>query len=148
MYYLLFKSSLFDKTTNFHIFGGNLMVTKAINIKNGSYIGIGLFTIFVLYLMSYYNYLLFHSIAELFSILIAFSIFIIGWNTRKYMDNSYFLLLGIAYLFIGLIDLIHTLGYIGMGIFLGYATNLPAQLWIAARYLEAISLLVALLLIN
>lgn len=98
--------------------------------------------------MSYYNYLLYHSIAELFSILIAFSIFIIGWNSRKFMDNSYFLLLGIAYLFIGLIDLIHTLGYTGMGIFLGYETNLPAQLWIAARYLEAISLLIALLLIN
>jgi len=124
------------------------MVTKTGKSKSGVNIGIGILVLFFIFLTSYYNYLLFHSIAELFSILIAFSIFIIGWNSRKYMDNSYFLLLGIAYLFIGLIDLIHTLGYTGMGIFLGYATNLPAQLWIAARYLEAISLLVALLLIN
>ena len=124
------------------------MLTKSRNIKNGARIGIGLLALFSIYLTNFYNYLLFHSIAELFSITIAFSIFIIGWNSRKYMDNSYFLLLGIAYLFIGLIDLIHTLGYTGMGIFLGYNTNLPAQLWIAARYLEAISLLVAILLIN
>ena len=124
------------------------MLAKAITIKNGIVIGIGLIVLFVLYLMSYYNYLLFHSIAELFSITIAFSIFIIGWNSRKYMNNSYFLFLGIVYLFVGLIDLIHTLGYTGMGIFLGYETNLPAQLWIAARYLEAISLLVAIILIN
>ena len=124
------------------------MLAKVITIKNGIVIGIGLIVLFVLYLMSYYNYLLFHSIAELFSITIAFSIFIIGWNSRKYMNNSYFLFLGIVYLFVGLIDLIHTLGYTGMGIFLGYETNLPAQLWIAARYLEAISLLVAIILIN
>jgi len=124
------------------------MVTEIRKIKNSINIGIGLIALFIIYLTSVYSYLLFHTIAELFSITIAFSIFIIGWNSRKYMDNSYFLFLGIAYLFIGLIDLIHTLGYTGMGVFLGYETNLPAQLWIAARYLEAISLLVAILLIN
>ncbi len=125
-----------------------LNANQKLKNKNRINIGIGLLTLFCIYLTSYYNYLLFHSIAELFSITIAFSIFIIGWNSRKYMDNSYFLMIGIAYLFIGLIDLIHTLGYSGMGIFLGYKTNLPTQLWIAARYLEAISLLVAILLIN
>jgi diguanylate cyclase (GGDEF)-like protein/PAS domain S-box-containing protein len=51
--------------------------------------------------------------------------------------------LGIAYLFIGFIDIIHTLAYTGMGVILGYGTNLPTQLWIAARFLESLSLLVA-----
>ncbi len=124
------------------------MVPKSLNIKNGARIGIGLIALFVLYLMSYYSYLLFHSIAELFSITIAFSIFIIGWNSRKYMNNSYFLYLGIVYLFVGLIDLIHTLAYSGMGVFLEFDANLPTQLWIAARYLEALSLLAAVILIN
>jgi hypothetical protein len=51
--------------------------------------------------------------------------------------------LGIAYLFVGFIDIIHTLAYVGMGVFLGYGANLSTQLWIAARYLQSISLLIA-----
>jgi PAS domain S-box-containing protein len=107
------------------------------------------FTIFSLilfgtYLTSFYSYLLFHTIAELFSIIIAGGIFVIGWNSRKYMDSSFFLILGISSLFIGCIDLIHTLAYTGMGIFIGYESNLPTSLWIAARYLQAFSMLLAI----
>jgi len=97
-----------------------------------------------LYLTSLYNYLLFHSLAEIFSIVIAFSIFTFAWNCRKIIDNNYLIFLGIAYLFVGFIDIIHTLAYTGMGIIMGYGgTNLPTQLWIAARSLESISLLLA-----
>ena len=96
-----------------------------------------------LYLTSLYNYLLFHSLVEIFSIFIACSIFLVAWNSRRFMDNNYLLFLGIAYLFVGGLDLIHTLAYRGMGIFPGYETNLPTQLWISARYLESISLLIA-----
>ena len=96
-----------------------------------------------LYLLSRYNYLLFHGIAEIFSILIAWSIFIIAWNTRKIATNQYLLFLGIAFLFIGGIDLVHTLAYKGMGVFEGYGANLATQLWIAARYVESLSLLIA-----
>ncbi len=96
-----------------------------------------------LYLTSLYNYLLFHTLAEIFSIVIAFSIFILAWNCRKVIDNDYLIFLGVAYLFVGFIGIIHTLSYTGMGIIMGYGTNLPTQLWIAARYLESISLLIA-----
>jgi PAS domain S-box-containing protein len=51
--------------------------------------------------------------------------------------------LGTAFLFIGIIDLLHTLAYKGMNIFPGYDANLPAQLWIMARYMEAVALLSA-----
>ncbi len=124
------------------------MVTITEKSKSNINIGIGIIVLFIIFLTSYYNYLLFHSIAELFSILIAFSIFIIGWNSRRYMKNSYFLFLGIVYLFVGLLDLIHSLAYSGMGVFLEFDANLPTQLWIAARYLETLSLLVAIILIN
>jgi PAS domain S-box-containing protein len=67
----------------------------------------------------------------------------VAWNSRRFLDNNYLLLLGIAYLFVGGLDLIHTLTYKGMGIFQGYGTNLPTQLWIAARYTESLSLLIA-----
>ncbi len=96
-----------------------------------------------LYLTSRYSYLLFHSIAELFSIVVACGIFMVAWNSRRFLDNNYLLFLGISYLFIAFLDSVHTLAYEGMGVFPGYATNLPTQLWIAARYTESLSLLVA-----
>jgi signal transduction histidine kinase len=95
-----------------------------------------------------HSYILFHSIAELFSIVIAFGIFIVAWNARQFMNNSYLLFIGIAYLFVGSIDLVHTVAYKGMGVFPDSGSNLPTQLWIAARYLEAFSLAAAALLIG
>jgi len=100
----------------------------------------------LIYLTNFYSFLLFHTIAELFSIVIAFGIFMIGWNTRKNIESSIFLVLGVSLLFIGSIDLIHTLAYSGMNIFEGYDANLPTQLWIAARYLQTVSFLLAFLL--
>ncbi|MDH4267465.1 MAG: PAS domain S-box protein, partial [Deltaproteobacteria bacterium] len=104
---------------------------------------LGLGILFGLYLTSLYNYLLFHSLAEIFSIVIACGIFIIAWNSRRFLDNHYLLFIGIAYLFVGSVDLVHTLAYQGMGVFSGYDANLSTQLWIGARYLQSISLLLA-----
>ena len=103
----------------------------------------GLLVLLGLYFSSLYDYLLFHSLAEMFSVIIAFCIFIIVWNSREYFDNNYLLFIGIAYLFVGGVDIAHTLGYRGMGVFKGYDSNLPTQLWIAARYMEGLSLLIA-----
>ena len=92
-----------------------------------------------LYLTSLYSYLLFHIVAEGFSIVIAISLFMIAWNTRQLTKNNYVLFLSIAFLYAGLIDFVHTLAYKGMGIFTGYDANLPTQLWIIARYLQSLS---------
>ena len=108
-----------------------------IPILSGSFIVLGL------YLASLYNYLLFHSLAEIFSIIIACGIFMVAWNSRRFLDNNFLLFIGIAFLFVAGIDLIHTLAYTGMNIFKGYETNLPTQLWISARYFESLSLLIA-----
>ncbi len=96
-----------------------------------------------LYLSNLYNYLLFHTLTEVFSIVVAGSTFTFTWNSRRFLENQYLLFLGIGFLFIGALDLVHTLAYKGMPIFVGYTTNLPTQVWIAARYLQSISLLVA-----
>jgi signal transduction histidine kinase len=72
----------------------------------------------------------------------------LAWNSRRFLDNGYLLFLGLAYLFIAGLDLLHTLAYKGMGVFSGYDANLPTQLWIAARYLESLSLLAALLFLR
>jgi len=103
---------------------------------------------YLLYQSSQYNFLLFHTLAELFSIIIASSIFIVAWNTRDYLENSALLFIGIAFMAIGAMDLAHTLSYEGMNIFWGYDANLPTQLWIAARYLQGITFLIAPFLIG
>src|SRR5271157_6053598 len=96
------------------------------------------------------GFLLFHTLAESFAIFILSGMFIVSWNTRHYEKNTFFLIMGISSFYIALIELLHTLAYKGMNIFIGYvpATNLPTQLWIAGRYFQAISILVALLAIN
>ena len=101
-----------------------------------------------LYFISSYDYLLFHGIVELFSVTIAFSIFAIAWNSRNIANNNYFLFVGIAFLFIGCLDLLHALAYEGMGVFPEYGSNLPTQLWIATRYLFSFSLFFSLFFVK
>jgi len=101
-----------------------------------------------LYAASLYSYLLFHSLAELFSVVVACGIFMIAWNSRQFSQNSYLLFLGIAYLTVACVDTLHMLAYKGMGVFSGTDTNPGTQLWIAARYLEALSFLFSLLLME
>jgi PAS domain S-box len=101
-----------------------------------------------LYFISLNNYLFFHSIVELAGIAVAYAIFIIVWNTRKTITNTFFLIVGISFLFTGTIDLIHTLAYRGMGVFPGTTADLATQLWIAARYFQSITFLVAALFIG
>ena len=110
-------------------------------------IGVAFLVLLVLYASSLYNYLLFHSMAELFSIVIACCVFMVAWNSRRILDNQYLLFLGIAYLFVGILDLAHTISYKGMGILHGYDSNTTTQLWIAARYVQAFSLLFAPLIV-
>lgn len=104
---------------------------------------LGILTFIGLYIAKLYSYPLFHSLAELFSIIIACGMFVVAWNTRKIADNHYLLFIGVAYLFVSSFDLAHMLAYKGMGVFTGYTANLPTQLWIAARYMESLSLLFA-----
>ena len=100
-----------------------------------------------LYLTSFINYLLFHSLVELFSIVVAFGLFMIAWNSKAYIKNPYLLFIGIAYFFIGALDLLHTLSYKGMPIFTDY-DYYANQLWIAARFMESLSLLFGFLFLR
>jgi PAS domain S-box-containing protein len=96
-----------------------------------------------LYLCSIHSFLLFHSLAELFSIAVAGGIFMLAWNARGIMRNNYFLFLGISYFFVGILGLFHILTYKGMSIFQGDEANMATQFWVGARYMEACSLLAA-----
>ncbi|MHB9096705.1 MAG: MASE3 domain-containing protein, partial [Syntrophales bacterium] len=109
---------------------------------------LGVISLIGLYVVSRFSYPVFHMLAELFSIVIGFGLFMLIWNSRRFIDNNYLVFISIAYLFIAGLDLIHALAYKGMDVFAGYGTNLPTQLWIAARYAESLALLTAPFYIN
>ncbi len=99
-----------------------------------------------LYQLSRYNYLTFHLLIELLSIIVAVTIFSIGWNARHFVRNDKLLLLAVAYLPIGLVDLFHAFAYKGMNLLPVDEANAATQFWIAGRYLEAAAFLAAALL--
>lgn len=107
----------------------------------GALVGLGV--VAALCLSSRLGYLLFHSLVEVMTIAIAFTLFILTWHTRRFLINGCLKVLGIGYGFVAGIDMLHTLSYKGMGVFPAYDANLPTQLWIAARYLQATVLLAA-----
>lgn len=93
---------------------------------------------------SFYSYLLFHTVLELLTVLIATAALVVMWNAHASLRNHYLLLLGCGYFWIGVIDLVHTLAFKGMHVLPSVVSaNEPTQLWIAARYSEALLLLVA-----
>ena len=102
----------------------------------------------ILFVFSQINFLFFHGLAELFSIAIASSAFLISLHGKDTEEYNYLKFIGASYFIIAIIDLIHTLAYKGMGVFPGYTANLPTQLWIMARYLQAIALFLASLSID
>ena len=124
-----------------------MSITESENGHNNILFWICAITICVgLYLTSHVNYLLFHSLVELFSIVVAATVFAITWNSVKYIKNPYLIMVGVSYLFIGILDVLHTLAYKGMPIFTDYDFY-ANQLWIAARGLESCTLLAAFLLL-
>lgn len=94
------------------------------------------------------SYLFFHTLAEILPIVVSLSMFTLTWASNRYLANGYLVVLGGAYGVIGLVDVFHALTFRGMNLFPGVTTNYPTQFWLIARYLEALALLLAPLLIH
>ncbi|MEY2631501.1 MAG: hypothetical protein RIR00_155 [Pseudomonadota bacterium] len=94
------------------------------------------------------HYLLFHTIAELIAITVSFAIFTLTWVSLKHLKNNYLLIVGAAYGSIGLVDVLHTLSFKGMSVIPEATTNYPTQFWLTARFIEALALVLAPLLIR
>ena len=107
-----------------------------------------LFAVFLilLLLISKHKYLLFHSFIEIFSVIISCCVFVLSTFTYNKEKNA-FSILGLGYLIVGIIDLLHTLSYQGMNIFDSeiYYAN---QLWICARFIESITICIFLVQIK
>ena len=86
------------------------------------------------------NYLFFHTTIEFFSILTAFSLYVVGTRTFRFSQNKILLFLGISFFFVAIFDSAHLLTYKGMGVFPGLGANTATQFWVAGRFLEILAL--------
>jgi diguanylate cyclase (GGDEF)-like protein len=100
------------------------------------------------FFISIKNYLFFHTFVETFALIVAVLIYIIGTRAYKHSQNTFLFFIGIGYFFVAALDFFHLSTYKGMGIFPEYSSNIPTQFWIAARYLESITILTATYFIN
>jgi PAS domain S-box-containing protein len=89
------------------------------------------------FVMDAASYLVFHNIAEFFSIMVSLSMFGVGWFTYDQSQDRHALFLGTAFLAIGLMDFMHTMGMPAMPDFV--TANLPnksVQFWVAVRLFQ------------
>ena len=77
----------------------------------------GLLLLFGIWITTLHSFLLFHGLAEVCSVVVAVTIFVLVWNLKQYLRNNYIVFIGIAYFFVTGIDFIHSLTYKGMGVF-------------------------------
>jgi PAS domain S-box-containing protein len=96
------------------------------------------------FVMDSASYLLFHNIAEFFSIMVSLSIFSVGWYTYSQSKDRHALFLSAAFLSIGLMDFMHTMASAAMPAFITpNSTNKSAQFWVAVRLFSALAFLLS-----
>src|SRR3989304_3383328 len=98
--------------------------------------------------VSQYSYLLFHTLVELFSVIIAACMLVVAWSAYPFARNGFLLFLGFGFFWVGALDLVHTLLYKGMQVYPVVGANPATQFWVAARYLQALLLLAAPLFLS
>ena len=96
-----------------------------------------------IFIVSQYNFLLFHNLVEISAVIVACSIFLLFWNSRRFFRNGFFLFIGIGCLFAGILDLLHALTYKGMAVFPGMSGDESLQLKTAGRWIASSSFLLA-----
>lgn len=94
-------------------------------------------------LVSQTDLLLFHTLTGLFTAMVAVLMFVVAWQMYPFTKNKFLMFLGCGYLWVGLLDIFHTIAYKGVDVY-GIANgNMAAQFWVVSRYMEAILLLSA-----
>lgn len=97
----------------------------------------------LLYASRSVSYTLFHSLAELFAVVVAACVFMVMWNSRRYIENGALLFVGVASLPMAAIDVLHMLTYSGMTVFPSISSDVPTQLWVIGRCMQAVAMVLA-----
>lgn len=122
---------------------GYMLLFRKNEINTGKLAGVLLIVVLGIPVVSWQNFLLAHVLAEGWSIIIAILIYVLSTQTYRFSRRDYLLFIGKAFLAVAIIDFFHTLAYKGMGVLPDLGTDPPTQLWVAARYVQAISFLLA-----
>lgn len=100
-----------------------------------------LLAIAALVLLKYSNFHIYHFAVEIFAAVISFCIFIVALNTYPISQNDFFMTLGIGYVCVGVLDLLHTFSYSDLNVFANSSSDLPIQFWMVARVAELATVL-------
>jgi signal transduction histidine kinase len=93
-----------------------------------------------------FNFLVFHTLVELFAVIVSFMLFAFAWYTNRFSRDHLLLYIACGMFWVGALDIAHTLTYKGMKLLPTDDANIPTQIWIGTRYLQALTLFSAPLL--
>lgn len=96
-----------------------------------------------LVILSRFSFLWFHTLAELFAVVVGVSLYVIASQSHAFSRNGFLLFLAQGFFWAAGVDAIHTMAYSGMGLVVGDDPNPATQLWLLARAIEAVTLLLA-----
>jgi len=119
-----------------------------------AFVGAFLFLTFARYytpviyrIYSHEQYLGIHTFLELITVFISFAIFSMVWLMREGLtgrSGRFLYVLGLLFLAVGWVDLLHTLSYKGMPSFISESTYQKATfLWLYGRFIVALAVIIA-----
>ncbi len=96
----------------------------------------------LLYGARLHSYLLFHTLAEIFFIVVCLSVFVVAWTLRQYLDDDFAAFLGLALVVVAALHVVHLVDYPGLNL-ISHSPDPPTQVWLGARLLLAGSFIAA-----
>ena len=107
-------------------------------------LAIAVIVLLMLPLASLLSYVLFHTLAEVLFSVVAFSVMIMAWTLRSFLDDDFPVFLGIALAAAALLHLLHMADFPGVDMISGPEhLDPPTQLWVSARLMTASSFVIA-----
>jgi PAS domain S-box-containing protein len=101
------------------------------------------FMIIIISARLFEGHLLFHSLAEIFTVVVGVVIAVVSYYTYQFTKNNFLLYLGMGYFWIAALDLFHMLTFEGMMIYPAVESNVTLNFWVLTRLFEALLLLSA-----
>jgi serine phosphatase RsbU (regulator of sigma subunit) len=101
----------------------------------------------LLYLTKLQSYVLFHSMAEIVFVVVCLSVIIMAWSLYQFLDDDFAIFLGVALIAVATLHVVHLIDYPGLGL-VSASLDSPTQLWLAARFLLAASLIASAFVIG
>lgn len=85
----------------------------------------------------YHGVLLFHTVSEMFSVIVGILMLVVVWNTRQFTHNNFLIYFGIGYFWVAVLDAMHTLTVAGLPFFNFTNAEVTLHFWVYTRILEA-----------